>query len=74
MWAFRNEYEVRRFNDHLRTKYNIEDFIKSFKDPFIVHYAGVDKNIKKDTIYHRKYYQYLNDSKKIKNIIQNINF
>ena len=74
MWPFRNEEEIRGFNNRLRTKYNIEDLIKDFKDPFIVHYAGGGKNMKQDTIYHRKYHQYLNDSKKIKNIIQNINF
>ena len=68
MWPFENISAVIDFNNKLRTQYNITELIQDYYDPFIVHFPGSGKkNMSIDTIYHKKYIDYLKMSNDIKN-------
>lgn len=63
MWPFKNETEIKELNDVLRTKYNLEEFIEDYKNPYIIHYPGIyKKDMSADTIYHQLYQKYLKES------------
>ena len=70
MWPFKNEKELNNTNNRFRIKYNIEDFIKDYYNPFILHFPGGFKKGKEEAKYHGKRKEYL---KKANNLTNNFN-
>ena len=67
MWPYTNATEYLEEHRNLRIPYDPKDVEYGFKYPFIVHFPGGFKkdNSKKDTIYFKRYYEYLNMSEKM---------
>ncbi len=68
MWPFKHNYDIIRFNEKLRTKYNINEFIEDYQDPYIVHFPGHFKRkeyLNSSHFYHI-YNRYLNKAKDYK--------
>ena len=59
MWPFTSKKALIKINNKFRIKYNEIEFIKDYDNPFIVHYPGKYKNIKKNSTYNRIYKEYL---------------
>ena len=53
MWPFENETELNETNNKFRIKYNIEEFINDYYNPYIMHFPGEFKrrNFKNRTEY-----------------------